>query len=213
MKNVIRLIIVLCIMLSITLMPGCGKNENEVQGAGSEPAAAKTVFEQKTDQSVGIGEPTPAQTDQAGAADLYPSVQETKKDLSAEDIAAAPQTAGSSMVTEITSVTQKIIEDIIIENQGYSEDKKGPVKFSHLKHNKDYKVSCAQCHHMYKNGENQWKEGDKVEKCAVCHDPLTDKERAVKLQNAFHKNCKDCHSEVNKEGKEAPSTKCTGCHS
>jgi len=111
-----------------------------------------------------------------------------------------------------TQKAQEVAEVITIENNGYTSDKKGPVKFSHLKHSKEYKVSCAQCHHLYKEGENQWKEGDHVDKCIVCHNSSEEKDKAIKLQNAFHKNCRDCHSEANKEGKTAPSAKCSDCH-
>jgi hypothetical protein len=115
-------------------------------------------------------------------------------------------------VTETQSAVQEIVDVIIIENKGYTTDKKGPVKFSHVKHNKEYEVSCVQCHHVYVDGKNLWKEGDRVDKCIVCHDPVEEKDKTVKLQSAFHKNCRDCHTEVNKEGKESPDKKCSECH-
>ena len=46
---------------------------------------------------------------------------------------------------------------------------KTPVQFSHKKHSQEYKVACDQCHHIYKDGKNTWKEGDQVEKCEKCH--------------------------------------------
>jgi hypothetical protein len=100
--------------------------------------------------------------------------------------------------------------DITINNTAYKNDTKGPVLFHHSKHSKDYKAACTECHHVYKDGKNVWKEGDDVQKCSVCHDPEKDQGKAVKLQAAFHNNCKDCHK---KSGKDtAPSTKCNGCH-
>jgi hypothetical protein len=74
------------------------------------------------------------------------------------------------------------------------------------------KVSCTECHHLYKDGRNLWKEGDHVDKWVNCHDPAVDKGKTIKLQNAFHQNCKDCHKEAGKEGKKAPYTKCVDCH-
>ena len=100
-------------------------------------------------------------------------------------------------------------DEITIENQGYKSDKKGGVKFSHKKHNADYKVTCAECHHDYQGGKNVWKEGDTVKKCGDCHDPEAKKGKVDKLQNAYHKNCKNCHKE---KGEKAPFKKCNDCH-
>jgi len=101
--------------------------------------------------------------------------------------------------------------DVInIENKGYKSDKKGPVKFTHKKHATDYKVKCADCHHVYKDGKNVWKEGDPVQKCSACHDPEEKKGNADKLQLSYHKNCQGCHKEL--KDKDAPYKKCNDCH-
>lgn len=102
-----------------------------------------------------------------------------------------------------------IPDEIIIQNQGYKEIKKGPVKFDHKKHRVDYKLACTECHHNYKDGKNVWKEGDPVKKCSECHDPLKKEDNRDKLQNAYHKECKDCHKKVDKK---APYQKCNDCH-
>jgi hypothetical protein len=101
-----------------------------------------------------------------------------------------------------------------IENEGYKRDKKGPVILHHKKHSAEYKVACTECHHDYEDGKNVWKEGDPVKKCAECHDPLAKKGNADKLQNAYHKNCKNCHKELAKTepNKKLPYKKCTDCH-
>ena len=101
-------------------------------------------------------------------------------------------------------------DQIKIENQGYKSDKKGHVLLLHKKHSTDHKVACNQCHHDYKDGNNVWKEGDPVQKCSACHDPEKKQGNVDKLQNAFHKNCKDCHKEL--KDKEAPYKKCNDCH-
>jgi len=104
-------------------------------------------------------------------------------------------------------------ETITIENSGYKKDKKGPVSFSHKKHHDEYKVACSDCHHVYKDGKNVWKEGDPVKKCSECHDPLKKQGKVKKLQNAYHRNCKNCHKALQKEGKPAgPFKKCNDCH-
>ena len=103
-------------------------------------------------------------------------------------------------------------DDVTIENEGYKKDKKRPVKLSHKKHNADYKVACTECHHDYQDGKNVWKEGNPVKKCSSCHSPLKKVGKTKKLQIAYHKNCKDCHKAVAKEGKKAPFKKCKECH-
>lgn len=99
-----------------------------------------------------------------------------------------------------------------IENDGYKKDKKGPVSLSHKKHAKEYGLACADCHHVYEDGKNVYKEGDPVQKCSECHDFKKKQGKAMKLQNAYHRNCKDCHKAANKEGKKAPFKKCNDCH-
>ena len=105
-------------------------------------------------------------------------------------------------------------DEVTIQEEGYKKDKKGPVILSHKKHTVEYKVACADCHHEYKDGKNVWKEGDPVKKCSECHDPLKKQGNAMKLQSAYHKNCKNCHKALVTEGKSktAPYKKCTGCH-
>lgn len=105
-------------------------------------------------------------------------------------------------------------DEVTIMNEGYKKDKKGPVKLSHKKHSADYGSKCTECHHEYKDGKNIWKEGNPVKKCSECHDPKKKQGKTKKLQNAYHRNCKDCHKAFNKkEGKnKAPRKKCKDCH-
>jgi hypothetical protein len=88
---------------------------------------------------------------------------------------------------------------------------KPAVEFTHLKHEKDHKVVCAECHHLYKDGKNTWKQGMKVQKCTECH-KAADQGKILSLQNAFHKNCKDCHTKLKTEGKKTGPTLCAQCH-
>lgn len=116
-------------------------------------------------------------------------------------------TAGASMAVEVP-------DDVKIENKGYKKDRKGPVNLSHKAHTEDYAAACTDCHHDYQDGKNVWQESDPVKKCAECHDPQEKQEKAYKLRNAYHRNCKICHRDKVKAGEseDAPYRKCTACH-
>ena len=110
-------------------------------------------------------------------------------------------------------------DDIMISNEGYKTDKKGPVKLSHKKHfdkkeNGGYGIGCLECHHKYENGKNVLKMGDPIEKCSKCHDPKKKQGKTLKLNVAYHKNCKNCHKAINEKdpSKKAPFKKCNDCH-
>jgi predicted CXXCH cytochrome family protein len=104
-------------------------------------------------------------------------------------------------------------DEVTIYEDRFETHKKGPVELSHKKHHVDYKVACAECHHVYEGGKNVFKEGDPVQKCSACHDPEKSEGKKVKLMLAFHKNCQGCHKDLQKAGKPAgPTTKCNDCH-
>jgi predicted CXXCH cytochrome family protein len=84
---------------------------------------------------------------------------------------------------------------------------------THKKHSADYKIACAECHHVYEGGKNVFKEGDPVQKCSGCHDAVKSEGKVKKLMLAYHKNCQGCHKEMNKAGeKTGPTRKCNDCH-
>ena len=56
-----------------------------------------------------------------------------------------------------------------MESKLFPEHTKAIVTFTHKKHNVDYKIACADCHHDYKDGKNVWKDGDEVKRCDACH--------------------------------------------
>jgi hypothetical protein len=105
-------------------------------------------------------------------------------------------------------------EEILLRSEGYETHIRGPVNFSHQIHAEDYGIECNECHHEFQDGENVWKEGEPVKKCAACHNPSESQGNVKKLRIAFHKNCKGCHQNLAREGasKEAPYRKCTDCH-
>jgi predicted CXXCH cytochrome family protein len=104
-------------------------------------------------------------------------------------------------------------DEINVKSDAFTTYKKGPVKFTHKKHNVDYKAACTECHHVYKEGKNVYKEGDPVQKCSACHDPIKSEGNVKKLMLAYHKNCQGCHKELEKAGKNTgPTKKCNDCH-
>ncbi|MFH1077025.1 MAG: cytochrome c3 family protein [Pseudomonadota bacterium] len=105
-------------------------------------------------------------------------------------------------------------ETVKMESKVYSAHTKAVVTFTHAKHSADYKLACTECHHVYADGKNTWKQGDAVQKCEACH-PKSDKpkqgatkeEQIQSHQWTLHENCKGCH-QTQKKG----PTKCTECH-
>jgi hypothetical protein len=117
--------------------------------------------------------------------------------------------------------TQPVPETITMDSKVFSKHKKALVTFSHKKHHVDYKIACTECHHVYKDCKNVWKEGDDVQKCDTCHteanapkgEQLAKKEMIKKYYySAIHENCKSCHKALKKAGKPAGPTACQGCH-
>ena len=74
---------------------------------------------------------------------------------------------------------------------------KGPVAFDHKAHAALAK-DCKACHHADAAGKEQ--------KCAKCHADKTEGKK-LSLKEAFHKQCKDCHTKMAKG-----PTKCDDCH-
>ncbi len=118
---------------------------------------------------------------------------------------------------------QKAPEVMEIQAKLWKTHTKGPVKFEHKKHAEEYKIKCENCHHVYENGKNVWKEGDKVQKCMECHNEPTIKgekklpedKQKLNLKLAFHNNCQGCHRDLKKKDKEKYSkipTTCIKCH-
>lgn len=109
---------------------------------------------------------------------------------------------------------------IYIYDIAFKKKRYGAIKFSHKKHQDEYKnpkgeaITCTECHHDYQDGKkNVWKEGQPVQLCVECHDPNKSDGEKKKLQLAFHENCKGCHEEVVKAGiaEDAPYKKCVKC--
>ncbi len=117
-----------------------------------------------------------------------------------------------------TEVSDEIIMDYNkYEKRMFKTSNRNFVKFTHTKHNIDYKISCDQCHHI------DLELGDDVKPCAECHIELkaTKKNRksVMLLRNAYHESCIACHKEANILAgdpggfdESAPPTSCSECH-
>ena len=112
-------------------------------------------------------------------------------------------------------------DEMTMNSAVFGEHTKSLVTFTHKKHNVDYKIACADCHHVYEGGKNVYKEGDAVQKCTACHKeakaPKGDKTpKAEKIKqyyyDAIHENCAGCHKDLKKAGKPTGPTSCKDCH-
>jgi hypothetical protein len=123
---------------------------------------------------------------------------------------------GMAFLFALAYASQQAPDTITMESKVYKKHKKALVNFNHKKHNVDYGIACTDCHHVYKDGKNVWKEGDAVQKCDACHteakaakDDKSSKMEKIKKYHysAIHENCKGCHKEM----KKGPA-KCAECH-
>ncbi|MFC1867628.1 cytochrome c3 family protein [Thermodesulfobacteriota bacterium] len=102
---------------------------------------------------------------------------------------------------------------IVIDNEGYEKDRKGPVNFAHKKHALEYKLLCWECHHEYIDGKNIYSPWGTTKKCVECHDPTEKQEKVMKLQTSYHLNCKICHKKMAVFGDNSfEYRKCNKCH-
>jgi len=125
---------------------------------------------------------------------------------------------------------QEVKDEFNIQNK-YGKDKGYEASLlSHKKHAEEYKnekgekIKCDDCHHVYKDGKNVWKEGDHVDKCVKCHSGLKNlspskarklkpEEQVKELSWAYHENCYNCHKAVKAVNKKANAPKsCAKCH-
>jgi predicted CXXCH cytochrome family protein len=83
-----------------------------------------------------------------------------------------------------------------------TEAARKPATFPHRDHQDMF--ACTKCHHAKD-------EVMTIDKCASCHTKDISNADVNSYKKAAHKLCKNCHKEVNKEGKSAP-IKCSGCH-
>jgi cytochrome c553 len=132
---------------------------------------------------------------------------------------------GVVFVFALAYATQQAPDSITMESKLFPKHKKSLVTLNHKKHNVDYKIACADCHHVYKDGKNVWKEGDAVQKCDACHTeakaptgadaPKLSQAEKIKAYyySAIHENCVGCHKDLKKaDPAKVIPTKCAECH-
>lgn len=94
----------------------------------------------------------------------------------------------------------------------FGKKQRPPVMFPHNQH-VEAGLSCKDCHHRYEKGKNVLDEGELEEgkpgiKCSDCHGSKV----RPKLREAFHRQCIDCHTKMEKGGKKTGSRLCGECH-
>ena len=105
------------------------------------------------------------------------------------------------------------LDIIVLDKEDYEKDRKGPVRFEHKMHAREYKILCWECHHEYEDGANIYSPWGTTMKCDDCHDPEEKMDEVVKLQTAFHLLCKTCHEKSKIYGDEPLAyRKCNRCH-
>ena len=199
----------LCLSMTCLVMCGFGCTGDEPKDVSKERALpaqeAKKAPETKT---------APVkETKQIPEARSLPAKE--VKEASREDSTQKGETKG-------VAKTEMPPAEILILSPLWEKHTKGGVAFTHEKHAKDYKIGCDECHHIYENGKNVWKEGMPVDKCEACHNEGTVKgetkllpdAKKKNLKLAFHRNCQGCHRKLKKEdSKTSAPTTCGKCHS
>ena len=123
---------------------------------------------------------------------------------------------GAVLIASGAVASQEVQDTMTMNSEVYQAHKKSLVTFSHKKHSEEYKIACADCHHVYEGDKNVWKQGDVVQKCGACHKEtgkpekgMSKKDKIAKFhKEALHANCVGCHK---KQGKKELA-KCTACH-
>lgn len=95
-----------------------------------------------------------------------------------------------------------------MDNSVYDHPRRPAVVFDHDEHNELAGVDdCAICHHVWEDGKLVADESSEDTACYECHDMKKGPKNAMALTNAYHTQCRTCHS---KEGK-GPLL-CGQCH-
>ena len=86
----------------------------------------------------------------------------------------------------------------VVDNAGFSKKQRPPVVFRHDEHNEIAGLEdCAECHHVYEDGEKLEDESSEDQSCSECHEEQGSGNMPG-LRKAFHLNCKGCHLEQKK---------------
>ena len=95
----------------------------------------------------------------------------------------------------------------VVDNTAFGDPRRTPSVFTHDAHNETAGIDdCAECHHVYEDGERLEDESSEDQSCSECHD-LKGSDGQPSLIKAFHANCKGCH-QAQKKG----PIMCGECH-
>ena len=121
---------------------------------------------------------------------------------------ATAQPGTSVAASDTPDIWGSLPAEMLLDSKSFKSHYLGPVPFSHKKHNLEYGVRCAICHHFQDSDPNpDWN-------CADCHNPDRKIGAVVRLSDAFHNSCRECHQAAVESGKSetAPYKKCSDCH-
>jgi hypothetical protein len=94
-----------------------------------------------------------------------------------------------------------------VDNSVFNNPQRTPSVFYHDEHNETAGIDdCAECHHVYEDGERLEDESSEDQSCSECHS-LEGGDGQPSLIKAFHGNCKGCHQKE----KKGPRL-CGECH-
>lgn len=81
----------------------------------------------------------------------------------------------------------------VVDNTVFDNPQRTPSIFVHDEHNERAEIfDCAECHHVYEDGQLMEDESSEDQRCSECHD-LEGSGDQPSLMEAFHANCKGCH--------------------
>jgi hypothetical protein len=203
------LFFLLCVAVTGFIMCGAGCTGEEPKDVSKEKAVPAKEVKKATESE---GAPSKETKE----------VTETKV-LAAKEVKEASQEESTQKEEKkVVGKTEMPPAEILILSPLWKEHTRAGVAFTHENHEKKYKISCNECHHIYENGKNVWKKGMPVSRCEVCHNEETVKgetklspdAKKKNLKLAFHGNCQGCHRKLKKENSESKApTICGKCHS
>jgi hypothetical protein len=208
--------------------PGCSEEKAKETVKEEAPATVTAPPEQEQEAAPGeVADKAPEQETQPAEGPQAVPEGQPSSSVEAEE-ATAPVTEVEEETSEeavppaeTSTESQSSPTVVVIKASLWETHSKGPVELTHDKHAEDYEIACAECHHVYENEINVFKEGDFVQKCQECHNEPTQKGekkltpdlKARNLKLAYHKNCRNCHRQVKKEDQDKkPPVTCKGCH-
>ncbi len=96
---------------------------------------------------------------------------------------------------------------VVVDTSGFEKPQRAPSLFEHDRHNERAGIEdCAECHHVWENGQKVADESSEGQPCAECHAAAA-VGRTPSLTQAFHTNCKGCHLQ-----RKAGPVMCGQCH-